>query len=629
MDRSARHWNLLTSLLGVMLSGFVLYTAIFGSLVAMKQRAFVLLFAMVLCFLIFPANKKRKGNRISFLDLLLAICSVAVSVYIIVAFNDLITRMGMPNKLDLIMGVLAVVLILEATRRTIGWELSFITIIILLYGFLGNHIPGIFNHRGYSVERMINQMYLTTEGIFGVPLGVATTFVFLFVLFGAFLEKSGAGQFFIDLAVSLTGRSKGGPAKIAIFASGFMGTISGSSIANVVGTGTFTIPLMKRVGYKSHFAGAVEAAASTGGQITPPIMGAAAFIMAELTGVPYMDIAMAAILPAALYYLSLYMNVHFEASRTGLKGMSKEEVPDLKKTLLLGGQFIIPLVVVVTALAGGSSPTKAAYLAIFSLILVSMIKASTRMGIRKIVDACRMGAEISISIITATACAGMIVGTVSLTGLGLKFTDFIVSISAGQLFLGLFLSMIASIILGMSLPTTATYIVLSVLTAPALEQLGIPLIAAHMFILYFGVFADITPPVALASYAGAGIANASPMKTGMTTVKIAIIGFIVPYMFVYFPSLLWIGKTSDIIIATITSILAIISLAAALQGYMLRPTTKLERLILLISGALLLVPEHVSDLIGAFAVVSVFVWQWKTSKQTTKNEIEQANTKNT
>ncbi|RFU70390.1 TRAP transporter permease [Peribacillus saganii] len=612
-----------------MLSGFVLYTAIFGSLVAMKQRAFVLLFAMVLCFLIFPANKKRKGNRISFLDLLLAICSVAVSVYIIVAFNDLITRMGMPNKLDLIMGVLAVVLILEATRRTIGWELSFITIIILLYGFLGNHIPGIFNHRGYSVERMINQMYLTTEGIFGVPLGVATTFVFLFVLFGAFLEKSGAGQFFIDLAVSLTGRSKGGPAKIAIFASGFMGTISGSSIANVVGTGTFTIPLMKRVGYKSHFAGAVEAAASTGGQITPPIMGAAAFIMAELTGVPYMDIAMAAILPAALYYLSLYMNVHFEASRTGLKGMSKEEVPDLKKTLLLGGQFIIPLVVVVTALAGGSSPTKAAYLAIFSLILVSMIKASTRMGIRKIVDACRMGAEISISIITATACAGMIVGTVSLTGLGLKFTDFIVSISAGQLFLGLFLSMIASIILGMSLPTTATYIVLSVLTAPALEQLGIPLIAAHMFILYFGVFADITPPVALASYAGAGIANASPMKTGMTTVKIAIIGFIVPYMFVYFPSLLWIGKTSDIIIATITSILAIISLAAALQGYMLRPTTKLERLILLISGALLLVPEHVSDLIGAFAVVSVFVWQWKTSKQTTKNEIEQANTKNT
>jgi TRAP transporter 4TM/12TM fusion protein len=625
LDRNARHWNLLISLLGVMLSGFVLYTAIFGSLVAMKQRAFVLLFAMVLCFLLFPANKKKKGNRISFLDLLLAMSSLVVTAYVIITFNDLITRMGMPNKMDLVMGALAVVLILEATRRTIGWELSFITLIVLLYGFLGNHIPGIFNHRGYSVDRIINQMYLTTEGIFGVPLGVAATFVFLFVLFGAFLEKSGAGQFFIDLAISLTGRSKGGPAKIAIFASGFMGTISGSSIANVVGTGTFTIPLMKRIGYKPHFAGAVEAAASTGGQITPPIMGAAAFIMAELTGVPYMDIAMAAILPAALFYLSLYMNVHFEASRTGLQGMSKEEIPDLKQTLLSGGQFILPLVVVVAVLAGGSSPTKAAYVAIFSLILVSMIKASTRMGIRKILDACKVGAEISISIITATACAGMIVGTVSLTGLGLKFTDFIVSISAGQLFLGLFLSMIASIILGMSLPTTATYIVLSVLTAPALEQLGIPLIAAHMFILYFGVFADITPPVALASYAGAGIANASPMKTGMTTVKIAIIGFIVPYMFVYFPSLLWVGEMSDIVIATITSILAIISLAAAIQGYMLRLTTKVERLVLLISGALLLIPEHITDLIGAIALVSIFAWQWKTSKQTTQTNIEQAN----
>ncbi|RXT05225.1 TRAP transporter permease [Ammoniphilus sp. CFH 90114] len=625
MNRNARHWKLIITFFGVMLSLFVLYTAIFGSLVAMKQRAIVLLFSLVLCFILFPASKKKNSDRLSFLDIGLAVISFIVTAYVIVSFDALITRMGMPNQMDLIMGALAVLLILEATRRTIGWELSLITLVVLLYGLFGNYIPGVFNHRGYSFDRVINQMYLTTEGIFGVPLGVAATFVFLFVLFGAFLDKSGAGKFFIDLAISLAGRSKGGPAKIAIFASGFMGTISGSSIANVVGTGTFTIPLMKRVGYKPHFAGAVEAAASTGGQITPPIMGAAAFIMAELTGLPYMDIAMAAILPALLYYISLYMNVHFEASRTGLEGMAKEDIPNVKQTLLTGGQFILPLVMVVAVLAAGSSPTKAAYVAIFSLIAVSMIRASTRMGIKKIFEACKEGAELSISIITATACAGMIVGTVSLTGLGLKFTDFIISIADGHLFLGLFLSMIASIILGMSLPTTATYIVLSVLTAPALVQLGIPLIAAHMFILYFGVFADITPPVALASYAGAGIANASPMKTGMTTMKIAIIGFIVPYMFVYFPSLLWVGETSDIVIATITAILAVIALAAAIQGYLLRITTKVERLILLLSGACLLTPEHVTDVVGAIALVSIFVWQWKTSKQTTQINIEQAN----
>ncbi|MDQ0178128.1 TRAP transporter permease [Bacillus chungangensis] len=594
--------------LAICLSFFVLYYAVFGSVIAMKQRAIVLLLSFVLCFLIYPAVKKQQ-ERLSIVDVLLVMLSVAVTVYIVIHFESFILRAGSTTTMDMIMGSAAIFLVLESARRTIGWALPLIALFFMLYATFGHYLPGMFGHNGYSFSRMIHHLYLTTEGIFGTALGVAATFVFLFILFGAFLERSGASKYFMDLAISLTGKSKGGPAKISIFASGLMGSISGSSIANVVGTGTFTIPLMKKIGYKPTYAAAVEASASTGGQIMPPIMGASAFIMAEMLGVPYMDIVVAAILPAILYYLSLYMNVHLEAAKIGLEGIPEAQIPKFRKIFFQGLPFLAPMAMIFIVLFTGASPMKAAYIGIFVLLAASLIKKSSRMNVKTLVSSLKDAAVTSVSIVSATACAGMIIGVVSLTGLGLKFTDFVISFAQGHILIGLILTMVASIVLGMSLPTVATYIVLSVLTAPALEQLGVPIFAAHLFILYFGVFADITPPVALASYAASGIAKCSPMAASFKTLRVALIGFLIPFLFVYFPALLWQGSIIEIIIATVTAILAIIAIAASLNGYFIAKTTWLQRILLLASGGMLIVSEWITDVIGLIVLVFVYGWQ--------------------
>lgn len=607
MDRVLRVLKPVNSVIAVLLSLFVIYTAVVGPLVAMRQRAVVLMISLFLIFLIYPWRKK--NNKISPLDLIWALLGLAVTLYVIIDFENLVVRMGMPNQTDLIMGGLAILLVLEGTRRSIGWPLPVVTSLFLLYAYFGDLIPGTFGHKGYSITRIINQMYLTTEGIFGVPIGVIVSFVFLFVLFGAFLSRSGGGDFFIKLAISLAGTKKGGPAKIAIFASALLGTISGSSIANVVTTGSFTIPLMKRVGYNKEFAGSVEAAASTGGQIMPPIMGAAAFVMTEFTQIPYTTIIMAAIIPALLYYFSLYMNVHFEACRAGLEGLPPEEVPKFSEVIKEGWHYLFPLAAIVVVLVMGFSPTMAAYIGIFALIVVSAFKAATRMGIKAIYDALEEGAKESLGIVAATASAGMITGIVSMTGLGLKFSSVVSKFADGNMLIGLIMTMFASIILGMSLPTTANYIVQAAISAPALVALGVPLLTAHLFVLYFGVFADITPPVALAAYAGAGIAEGDPMKTGVLASRNVLVAFLIPYLFVYFPALLGNAPAFEVAQALITSILAVIALSAGLLGYLRRSATILERLLLLAAGAGLLIPEWRSDLAGVLILAAVYVIQ--------------------
>jgi TRAP transporter 4TM/12TM fusion protein len=604
---------IIVSTIAVVLSLFHLYTAGFGILLALKQRAVHLGFIFTLIFLLYPALKNKKDNKfILGLDLLLALGSIAISSYIIINYEALVRRAGMFTQLDYYMAILAIIIVLEGTRRVIGPELPVISILFLIYARYGRIMPGMLAHRGYSWSRIASHMYFTTEGIFGIPLGVSATYIFLFLLLGAFAKRTGLGDLFIDLALSLTGRSTGGPAKAAVVSSGLMGSISGSSVANTVTTGSFTIPLMKRVGYDSQFAAAVEASASTGGQIMPPIMGAAAFIMAEFIGVPYVTIAKAAILPAILYYITVGLMVHFEAKKTGLEGMSPALIPKFLTVLKTRGHMIAPLIIIFYYLFKGYTPLRAAFLGILVSFALSFLKKDTRMSLMDLIDTLKEGAISALGVAAACAAVGFIVGVTTLTGLGLKFTSITVALARGNLFLALFFTMIACTILGTGLPTTATYIVLATMAAPALTQLGVPILASHLFVLYFGVVADLTPPAALAAYAGAGIAGSNPLKTGITAVKLAVAGFVVPFVFAYSPSLLLIDTSwTEVLIITGSSILGVFGLAAAVLGYLNRKTTIIERLLLVGSSIGLLFPGGYSDFIGIALLALVLFMQYK------------------
>lgn len=608
------------TLAAVTMSLFILVTSISLPMVAMCQRAIVLMLSLFIIFLTCPLSKK-KGAKITWFDALLALAGLAVGGYVLINFNELVNRMGMPNTNDLIVGGLAILLVLEGTRRALGWPLPIVTAVFLLYNYFGQYIPGTFGHRGYDLTRVINQMYLTTEGIFGVPLGVIVSIVYLFVLFGAFLEKSGGGNFFINFAVSLAGRARGGPAKIAVIGSGLMGTISGSSIANAMTVGSFTIPLMKRIGYRPEFAAAVEAGASTGGQIMPPVMGAGAFIMSEFTQIPYLKIIAAAAIPAILYYFCLYMNVHYEACRTGLKGLPPEEVPKMKKVFADGWVYIIPIVALIAILVLGYSPARAAYVSIALLIVASLFRASTRMKPLDFWDALKSAGLTAFAVVAACACAGMIVGTVSMTGLGIKFSNVIGTLAGNKQILAMLLTMVASLILGMALPTTANYIVQASIAAPALVALGIPVLTAHLFVFYFGVFADITPPVALAAYATAGIAQANPMTSGFIASKNVIVAFLVPYLFVYYPALLGKAPAVDVLVVTVASLFGIVALSAAFSGYFQRRCHPLERLLLLVSAGMLLYPEYFTSFLGLVILAVLYVWQGLKNKKAVPEEV--------
>lgn len=603
-------------------SFFHLYTAAFGLFFAMKQRAIHWMMMGTIVFLLYPFSKKRPRDKIDIWDWALAALLIAGCLNILMNWGAITAREGRAIPSDIYMGVIMTILVIETTRRTVGWPLPIVALTAISYAVFGRYLPGMLKHPGFPISELAPFMYLRTDGIFGVPLGVSATFIFLFVLFGSVLNVSRAGGFFIDLAMSLTGRSRGGPAKAAVVASALMGSVSGSSVANTVTTGSFTIPLMKKVGYPAHFAGAVEAAASTGGQIMPPVMGAAAFVMAQFLGISYWSIVVAAVIPACLYFFSVFAMVHFRAGREGIEGIPKKDLPKVWEVLKKGWMLLLPVVTLIIFLAMGYSAIKAVFWSIMLLIVASWLgPPEYRMTPRRIIDSFIDGGITAVEVAAACACSGIIIGVVGITGLGLAFTSFIIGLSHGILFLALVLTMIASIILGMGLPTTAKYIILSTLAAPAIHRMGVPMLAAHLFILYFGVIADVTPPVALAAYAGAGIAGANAMRTGFNAVGLAIAGFIVPFMFAYNQALLFQGSITDILLSTVTAMLGVIALAAGVQGFYLSRLGTPERILFVATAVALIKPGLMSDVIGIVVLGGIYLLQRRKNVQKKDKEI--------
>jgi TRAP transporter 4TM/12TM fusion protein len=593
------------TVVAVAMSAFHLYVAFVGPPSAYVMRGSHLAFALVLAFLVMPG---RRGNaeRVGVFDLLWVALAVAAALYPSLNLDYIENRMYYvddPKVADYVFGGMLMVLLIEATRRATGWALPITALAFLAYGLTA---------AGQSVGIMLDQLYLTTEGIFGIPLYVSATYVMLFILFGAFVERSGAGQLFMDFALALAGHTSGGPAKVAVITSSLFGTVSGSAVANVMTTGTFTIPLMKRTGYRPAFAGAVEAVASTGGQLMPPIMGAAAFVMAEFLGTSYLTVAAFALLPAVLYYVAVFMAVHFEAKRIGLKGLPKADLPRLKEVLLERGHLFLPLVVIIGVLLAGRSAAFAALCGILSVIPTTWLRASTRgtFTLAAIVEALEAGARNTLVVALACACAGIVIGTITLTGLGLSFTGVVLALSQNSLLLALLLTMLAGILLGMGLPTTPAYIVQVALLVPALVKLGVMVEAAHLFVLYFAVLSAITPPVAMAVYAANGISRATLMESSLAAVKLGLTGYIIPFMFVFSPSLLLIGDFGTVVLAVVTATIGVTCLAGGLHEYFFGGTARSWERVLLIAAALVLIkPGWVTDLFGLGLVVLVLASQ--------------------
>ena len=546
-----------------------------------------------------------------------AVVAVASAIYLAMNHEALVRRAATPTSTDLLLGMATLVVVLELTRRTTGWALVTVCMLALLYGMLGPHLPGLLAHRGYGVTRLVEHLYLTTEGIWGIPLGVSADFVYLFILFGAILEVAGGGALLMGLAERVAGNTRGGPAKTSVVASALFGSLSGSAVANVVTTGAFTIPIMKRNGYKPHFAGAVEAAASTGGQFMPPIMGAGAFIMATWIEVPYLEVALAATIPALLYYGALLAAVHFRACRMGITAGRIED----REAVLPRLHLLLPLVAIVMLLAMGRSPMRAAFWGVMSAFVIALLRPATRLGWTGLKRTLLSAGGGAVQVAAACAAAGIVVGVASLTGIGLRMSEVIIALAGGQLLPALVLTAMGSLILGMGLPTTAAYIVLAALGAPALVELGVPLIAAHLFIFYFGCISNVTPPVALAAYAGAGIAGAAPMLTAGTASVLASAGFIVPFMFVYGPAILLQGSWYEVVAATVSGMVGVIALGAATMGYARRPLSWWERCLLGAFALCLIKPGLITDGIGFLGTATMFAWGPRTARAAHVSEV--------
>ena len=605
----------IVSALAISFSVFQIYTASFGILDAQIQRAIHLGFGLCLAFLLYPMKKSWRKDKLHPIDLVFAILGAATPAYIVINYHELILRAALPTANDVVIGTLGIILVIEAARRVVGIPMVCVVLFFIVYAFAGPYMPGLLAHRGLTIEYFVSHVYFTTEGIFGIPLGVSSTFIFLFILFGAYLEGTGLGKFFIDIANSIAGWASGGPAKVAVLSSGLMGTVSGSSVANVVGTGSLTIPMMKKLGYHKNFAGAVEAASSTGGQLMPPVMGAAAFLMAEFVGVPYVDIVQAALIPALLYFIGVWLGVHFEAKRNNLQGLPRSELPKFGELIRTRGHLAIPLIVIVWLLVSGYTPMRAALVAIILSIVVSSLKKSTRMSPVEIVKGLETGARNVLGVLVACAAAGIIIGVVTKTGVGLKLASTLLDLSGGMILPSMFLTMITAIILGMGVPTTANYVITSTIAAPALIQMGVPILAAHMFVFYFGIIADVTPPVALAAYAGSGIAGGNALKTGINASKLAIAAFIIPYMFVLSPELLLInGVTVGLIFSLVTAIIGMVALSSALIGYLVAPLKIFERVILGLGGLMMIKPGLLTDISGVIIFAAILFMQLRNKK---------------
>ncbi|MWD27543.1 TRAP transporter fused permease subunit [Aquicoccus sp. SCR17] len=632
------------TVIGVALSLFQMYAAGIEPLGLFYQRSIHLAFIMVLAFLAFPVfgTRRKRGVVGWVIDLAFLVAAIASGGYIVWNLDAIFSRAGFWSETDIWMGILTTVTVLEASRRAIGLGMTLIGIVAILYAFagprgalpwLGEWLPGILSHRGNSLDRLVGQLYLGQEGIFGLPLGVAATYIFVFVLFGAFLEVTGAGRFFIDLAYAATGRKPGGPAKAAVLASAGMGSISGSALANVVTTGAFTIPLMKKLGYRPAQAGGIEAAASTGGQITPPLMGAGAFLISEYTRIPYIDIVLISIFPAFLYLGTVYLYVHIVAMKAGMKGMPQAELPKVKAVLAAGWQFILPLFLLIWLLANNLSPMRVGFWAILSVIGVAVLRAGVEMivldprrgkpltgarladavrsGLTLLVQALSLGARNAVAVSMACAVAGIIVGVVGLTGLGLKFSSMMVALSDGNLVAALVLVLIASLILGMGLPVTASYIVLIVLVGPALSQeFGIPLLIAHLVVFWYSQDSNVTPPVALAAFAGAAIANAKPMETSFQAWKFAKGLYLIPLFMVYNPEMILGGPLPVVIWTGLIAILALVAFAAAIEGWLFAPMDWVSRIVTVPATIAVFHPDHVIEAGGAAVLLVLLGLNW-------------------
>lgn len=633
----------LVGVLLVSLSIFHYYTAGFGLLSEVFHRGIHLSFVLGLIFLVFPFSKKGYDEParasvirpfgISLFDWALAIGAVVAVLHVpFIPLDDLAFRVGNPTTLDVVLGGTLIVVLLEATRRSVGWPLPIIALLFMAYSLYGPAMPGILVHPGATFSQLVNHLYLTSQGIYGIALGVVATYVFHFVLFGVFATRIGLGQLFLDCAAWVAGRFAGGPAKVSIFGSALFGMISGSSVANTVTVGSLTIPAMIRLGYKRQFAAAVEASSSTGGQITPPIMGAAAFLMIEFLNLPYTTIILAAVVPAFMHFFGVLIQVHFEAKRTGLRGMTREEMPDLGEAFKRDWPTVIPLVVLVGILLSGYTPYLAAFWGITLCILVGLLNPRRRMSFTELFDSLRDGAKYALAVGAAAATVGIIVGVVTLTGVGFKIS-YIVTSTAAQMatFIGtlvpaawfgpqtltllftLIMTGIVCILMGCGIPTTANYIIMATIAAPTLGMLGVEPIVAHFFVFYYGVLADITPPVALAAYAAAGMAGSDPFKTGNTAFRLGLGKVLVPFVFVFSPSLLLVTSDftwTNFVVAFVGCTLGITFLGAALSGFMLVRTKAWENLLLIVAAILLVVPESTSSLVGLALVAPVLLRQF-------------------
>ena len=598
----------------------------------LQHRSIHVAMMLILSFALYPATKKASRKTIAWYDYVLMALSAVTAIYMYVNYNTIVNRAGVVNGTDVIVGAILTVLVLEATRRVCGTALPVLSLIFILYALMGRragmipiNIPGIFLHRGYTLPKMFSNFYTNTEGIYGSSVNVASTYIFLFICFGEFMNKCGMGKFFNDIATALAGWSKGGPAKVAIIAAGLLGMINGAAVAVVVTTGSFTIPLMKKDGYDNEFSGAVVATGSVGGQLMPPVMGAAAFIMAETLGIKYNYLLVCAIIPAVIYYLGILFQIQLRADRLNMKPTPREELPKVGQVMKESGHLAIPIIFLVYMLFfSGKTVIMAAFYSIICTIVVAELRKNTRMSLNDIIAALAKSAVSTVSVAIACACVGCIVGVCSITGFALNLANAIVMIGQNSLLFTLVFSMVTCMILGMGLPSIPAYIITSTVAAPALVQLGIPDIAAHMFCFYFAMFANLTPPVALASFAAAGISGGDPMKTGWASVKLALAGFILPYMFVYNNSLLLIGQQinadtgkMEIIrtgfaagaVTAVFSVIGVALLSIAVEGHLFKKVSLPLRILAIIGAFLLMTPSMPLNLAGIAIAAAVIVVQ--------------------
>lgn len=604
--------NAICKALYVATSVTFLYTAGYGSLSALPQRAILLLLTAPTIFL---AGKKLILSNVALtraINVLCALIMVACNIYLLSVWQDRMLRTSVPPVADTLMGVALIVTVLIATWRSAGPSLPIIAVAFILYGMYGSYFPDVVAHRGVSWQRIVNFLYITTEGIYGTPIGIAATYIVVFILFGAFLNAFGGGECFVDIAYAATGRYRGGPAKTAILASGLMGMISGSPSANVATTGTFTIPLMKKVGYQPHVAGAIEAVASTAGLFTPPIMGAGAFIMADYLQIPYTAVCKAAIVPCILYFLALLLAADAQAVKNGLKGMPPSELPRIGDVMRKRALLLIPIVVLVALIVVGYSPMKSAFFATVLTVVVAFFSRFTRPTPSKLYEALVDGARQSVGIVMVCAAAGIIVGVISLTGLGAKISYTLIATSGGNMYVAAFMSMVATLVLGCAIPPIAVYIVAAATLAAPLAQLGASPICAHMFLFIYAALGSITPPVALAAFIGSAIAGAPATKTGITAFRFGLPGFIMPFLFITSPSVILIGETGEILLNVFTATLAVFCFVATFEGFLFFRWNVVSRVLLGIGSLMLFWPGIRTDLVGfgciALAVLATRTW---------------------